>query len=117
MKDPFLVPISELSHDHPNFEDRLLWDFSSATYQQWFDQGAEEFPQAEAELEEQYSACLTSPLHAPRTTIVETRDSADVKDRLAQTTFDESEQLESKITLRRAELLQLQAQEVSCPVY
>lgn len=46
-----------MQQDHPNFEDRLLWEFSSKTYQQWFDGGAEEFPEAEAELEEMYGGC------------------------------------------------------------
>lgn len=38
---------------------------------------------------------------------------AETLDRLAQTTFDESEQLEARIKQRRAELQQLQATEVS----
>lgn len=62
VSDPLLTPAKDLPIDHPNLEERLLWDFSSKTYKQWFDGGAEEFPEAEQELEEVYgeASSLTS---------------------------------------------------------
>lgn len=56
MSDPVLTPAKDLPIDHPYLEERLLWDFSSKTYKQWFDGGAEEFPEAEQELEEVFGA-------------------------------------------------------------
>jgi kinetochore protein NDC80 len=82
------MPASELPLDHPNIEDRLLWSFVSRTYIRWFDGGAEEFPEQEQELEE-------------------------VFDRLAASTFEEAETLETEIAKRKAELKQLESQEVS----
>jgi kinetochore protein NDC80 len=52
--DPLLTPAIELPLDHPNLEDRLLWEFSSKSYKEWFDGGAEDFPELERELEEVY---------------------------------------------------------------
>jgi SMC interacting uncharacterized protein involved in chromosome segregation len=65
----------------------LLWSFVSRTYTRWFDGGAEEFPEQEQELEE-------------------------VFDRLAASTFEEAETLETEIAKRSAELKQLESQEV-----
>ena len=54
VNDPLLLAAKDLPIDHPLLEDRLLWDFSSKTYREWFDGGAEEFAEAEQELEEVY---------------------------------------------------------------
>nr|XP_018265782.1 STE/STE20/PAKA protein kinase [Kwoniella dejecticola CBS 10117]OBR87940.1 STE/STE20/PAKA protein kinase [Kwoniella dejecticola CBS 10117] len=84
--DPLLLPLHQIDLDHPNLEDRLLWDFASTTYDQWFDGGAEEFPEAERDLEMMY-------------------------DRLAATAVGESQSLETRYARRMAELKQLRAEE------
>ncbi|WWD22032.1 hypothetical protein CI109_106520 [Kwoniella shandongensis] len=86
ISDPLLTPVRDLPLDHPNLEDRLLWDFSSKTYTQWFDGGAEEFPDAEQEL-------------------------AEIYERMAVTTVDECAKLETTAQKRNVELQQLHAQE------
>ncbi|RXK42235.1 hypothetical protein M231_00593 [Tremella mesenterica] len=86
VSDPMLMPARELPLDYPNLEDRLLWDFSSKAYQQWFDDGAEEFTEAEQELEEMF-------------------------DQMTQATFEECEKMETELQKRTVELQQLQAQE------
>ncbi|WVQ85202.1 hypothetical protein IAT38_007367 [Cryptococcus sp. DSM 104549] len=86
INDPVLMPASELPVDHPNFEDRLLWDFSSATYREWFDAGAEQFDDAEQALQE-------------------------VFDKKARTFVEDCEKLESEIQMRDVECRQLHAQE------
>ncbi len=57
--DPLLIPANQLPLDHPNLEDRLLWDFCSSTYRAWFDDGAEEFPDQQQELEEVFGKSLS----------------------------------------------------------
>lgn len=64
MSDPLLCPASELPVNHPQIEDRLLWDFCAKTYREWFEEGAEEFPHAERELEEAFGK---PPLRMPDT--------------------------------------------------
>ncbi|WVW78773.1 hypothetical protein I302_100735 [Kwoniella bestiolae CBS 10118] len=86
ISDPILLSPHQLPLDHPNIEDRLLWDFASKTYDQWFDGGAEEFEEAERELEVLY-------------------------DRMATTAVGESQKLETAYTKRNLELQQLHAQE------
>ncbi|KAK8846723.1 hypothetical protein IAR55_005810 [Kwoniella newhampshirensis] len=86
ISDPLLMSAKDLPLDHPNLEDRLLWDFSSKTYSQWFDGGAEEFPDAEQEL-------------------------ADIYDRMTATTIEECAKLEITAQKRNVELQQLHAQE------
>ncbi|WWC87195.1 uncharacterized protein L201_002081 [Kwoniella dendrophila CBS 6074] len=86
ISDPILLDPRQLPADHPNLEDRMLWDFASKTYDQWFDGGAEEFPEAEHELELMY-------------------------DRMAVTAVDESQKLETTFAKRTLELQQLHAQE------
>ena len=102
--DPLRMPAKDWPLDHPGLEERLLWDFSRRTYSEWFEGGAEGFPEAEAELEEVYGEHLTFRLG----------DLADQgTDRLAQASFDECEKLETVVQKRNVELQQLQAQEVS----
>ncbi|KAK6904037.1 hypothetical protein I203_107551 [Kwoniella mangroviensis CBS 8507] len=86
ISDPILSAPHLLPLDHPHLEDRLLWDFASRTYDQWFDGGAEEFPEAEHELELMY-------------------------DRMAMTAVRESDKLEATFTKRNLELQQLHVQE------
>ena len=45
---------SDLHLDDPYLEDRLLWDFSSKTYQQWFVEGTDDFHESEIGLRESY---------------------------------------------------------------
>ncbi|WVQ68950.1 uncharacterized protein L199_007159 [Kwoniella botswanensis] len=86
ISDPILLAPHLLPLDHPHLEDRLLWDFASKTYDQWFDGGAEEFPEAEHELELMY-------------------------DRMSITAVKEIDKLEATFTKRNLELQQLHAQE------
>ncbi|ORY22449.1 HEC/Ndc80p family-domain-containing protein [Naematelia encephala] len=86
VSDIILTPASELSIDHPNFEERLLWDFSSKTYSLWFHGAQEDFTEQEREMEEVY-------------------------EQLASATFEECERLETDIQKRTVELQQLQAAE------
>ena len=48
------MPASELELENPYIEDRLLWDFSSKTYQKWFVEGTDDFHEPEMELRENY---------------------------------------------------------------
>lgn len=52
--DPLLGEASSLPVDHPLLEDRLLWEYVSKMYDQWFRGDVEEFPEAVAELQEAY---------------------------------------------------------------
>lgn len=68
VSDPLLMPASELPLDHPSIEERMFWDYSAKTYSAWFDQAAEDFPEADAELDEFYgessgpSLSITDPI-------------------------------------------------------
>ncbi|RSH90239.1 kinetochore-associated Ndc80 complex subunit ndc80 [Saitozyma podzolica] len=84
--DPVMFSAKELDINNPAFEDRLMWDFASATYTLWYYDGIESYPEEIQELEEAY-------------------------DRLAQESFDASENLETEVQKRTLELKQLQAQE------
>ncbi|UOH82478.1 hypothetical protein LQV05_005180 [Cryptococcus neoformans] len=86
ISDPLMIPATELPLDYPNLDDRLLWDFAAKTYSQWFDGEAEEFDEAEQELEHAY-------------------------DRMASATVAECEKLEREIQKRNVEIQQLHAQE------
>ncbi|KGB77905.1 kinetochore protein NDC80 [Cryptococcus deuterogattii 99/473] len=86
ISDPLMIPATELPLDYPNLDDRLLWDFAAKTYSQWFDGEAEEFDEAEQELEHAY-------------------------DRMASATVAECEKLEREIQKRDVEIQQLHAQE------
>ncbi|OXC84438.1 kinetochore protein NDC80 [Cryptococcus neoformans AD1-7a] len=86
ISDPLMIPATELLLDYPNLDDRLLWDFAAKTYSQWFDGEAEEFDEAEQELEHAY-------------------------DRMASATVAECEKLEREIQKRNVEIQQLHAQE------
>lgn len=48
------MPASDMPIDHPCIEERMFWEHASKAYTSWFDEGAEEFPEAEAELDEFY---------------------------------------------------------------
>jgi kinetochore protein NDC80 len=93
---------ANLPFDHPHLDDRMLWDFSSRTYLAWFDQGQEDFSAEEQQFEEYYGK---SDQH----------DHRDCKliysERLAQSSFDETEALETDLARLTAELKQLQVQE------
>nr|XP_019008791.1 uncharacterized protein I206_06475 [Kwoniella pini CBS 10737]OCF47572.1 hypothetical protein I206_06475 [Kwoniella pini CBS 10737] len=67
ISDPILSLPTELPLDHPYLEDRMLWNFASKTYNQWFDGGAEEFPEAEQELMEMYAVDRVSVANAEQT--------------------------------------------------
>ncbi|ODO03107.1 hypothetical protein I350_05952 [Cryptococcus amylolentus CBS 6273] len=86
MTDFLKLPASELPLDFPGMEDRLLWDFSSTTYAQWFDGEAEEFQEAEQKLEEAYK-------------------------RLAAASVGECQRLQTQIQRYDVEMQQLQTQE------
>lgn len=92
-----------LPADHPRLDDRMLWDHSARTYLAWFDQGREEFSAEEQELEEFYG----------KSTKYRGCTRADVSEKLAQSTFDETEELETMLARLRAELKQLQIEDVS----
>jgi kinetochore protein NDC80 len=61
IEDPLLRQASQLPLDHPLLEDRLLWDYVSKMYIQWFRGDGEEFPEQQAELQDAYGE-LTSTL-------------------------------------------------------
>lgn len=104
VSDPLLMPAADLPMDHPHLEDRVFWDYSSKTYTAWFDEAAEEFPEADAELDEFYGMYRPYPILSLK---------ADRRaDRLTQSTFEESEQLESRMQRLNVELKSLQVQEV-----
>ncbi|OCF76626.1 hypothetical protein I204_02324 [Kwoniella mangroviensis CBS 8886] len=86
ISDPILLSPSELPLEYPLLEERLLWDFVSKTYDQWFDGGAEQFPEAEMELERIY-------------------------ERLSKTNTDRSNSLETYMQRKIVELQQFQVQE------
>ncbi|WWD07983.1 hypothetical protein V865_006093 [Kwoniella europaea PYCC6329] len=86
ISDPILLSPSKLPVEYPLLEERLLWDFVSKTYDQWFDGGAEHFPEAEMELERIY-------------------------ERLSKTNIDRSSSLETYMQKKTVELQQLQVQE------
>ena len=52
--DPLRMPVRDLPLDFPNIENRIVWDFISKTYYDWFEHGTEEYPEAEMEAEEVY---------------------------------------------------------------
>lgn len=64
--DPLLMPASEMPIDHPCIEERMFWEHASKAYTSWFDEGAEEFPEAEAELDEFYGKPMRFPSYAGR---------------------------------------------------
>ncbi|WRT65058.1 uncharacterized protein IL334_002000 [Kwoniella shivajii] len=86
ISDPILMHPSQLAMDHPYLEDRLLWNFVSTTYDQWFDGGAEEFHEAESELKKMY-------------------------DRASSATSEKVADLEAQVQKKMVELHQLHAQE------
>ena len=55
--DPLLVPASEWAPGNQLVEDRLLWDYVSKMYVQWFRGEGEDFPELEQELRGAYGAC------------------------------------------------------------
>lgn len=67
--DPLLLPATEWPADHDMLEDRLLWDYVSKMYVQWFRGEGEDFPEAEQEMRDAYGK---SPLH-PHTIPVQTK--------------------------------------------
>jgi len=96
-----LEDIASIPLDHPHLDDRILWDHSSRTYLAWFDQGQENFAAEEQQLEEFYGV---SPVNPMRTKLMDA-------ERLAQSSFDETEALETDLAKVTAELKQLQVQE------
>ncbi|ORX34350.1 HEC/Ndc80p family-domain-containing protein [Kockovaella imperatae] len=84
--DPLRMPAKDLPLDSPNIETRLVWDFLSKTYLQWFEFGLEDFPEAEMEVMEVY-------------------------DRMTQAALEQCEKVETEVQKRNVELQQLQAQE------
>jgi hypothetical protein len=50
----------ELDINNPAFEDRLMWDFASATYTLWYYDGIESYPEEVQELEEAYGGSHAS---------------------------------------------------------
>lgn len=59
VSDPFRIPARELSLESPFLQDRIMWDFVSSVYENWLLRGAENFEEAEQELEEAYGALNT----------------------------------------------------------
>ncbi|WVO16742.1 hypothetical protein L204_104426 [Cryptococcus depauperatus] len=86
ISDPLKIPASELPVEYPNYEHRLLWDFSAKTYTQWFEGEVEEFTEAERELDQAY-------------------------ERMASSVTDEIQKLETEIQKRLVEVQRLNAQE------
>ena len=52
--DPLLKPAAELPTEHPLLEDRAFWDYAKKTYQLWYENETDEFPEADMELEQVY---------------------------------------------------------------
>ncbi|KAL1408413.1 kinetochore-associated Ndc80 complex subunit ndc80 [Vanrija albida] len=87
VSDPLLWQANELPLDYPQLEDRLLWDFSSKMYKEWFDGVTDDdFSHGERELEEAF-------------------------ERITLASGEECERLETEVSKRDVELRQLQAQE------
>lgn len=81
-------PASELPLDHPQKEDRLLWEFASKAYVDWFENLADDLSGAERELEEDFA-------------------------QMAAASVEECNQLETVLNEKRTALRQLAAREVS----
>jgi hypothetical protein len=58
--DPLLQSADILPPDHPLFEDRAFWDYAKTTYDQWYNENKEEFPEADMELEAVYGERATT---------------------------------------------------------
>jgi kinetochore protein NDC80 len=54
IEDPLLMPAAAWPPNHEFLEDRLLWDYVSKMYVQWFRGEGEDFPEAEQELRDAY---------------------------------------------------------------
>lgn len=104
INDPLLIPASEWPANHDLLDDRLLWDYVSTMYVQWFQGAGEDFPEAEQELREAYG---TSPICDMR---VQGRITNRL-DRIQQATLQDADELETLVQRRTAELQTLQAQE------
>ena len=57
--DPLLQSADILPPEHPLFEDRAFWDYAKTTYDQWYNENREQFPEADMELEAVYGECAT----------------------------------------------------------